>query len=449
MATGVATISGFCLLSLLRWPGMITRVVYEQAALSYLVGLAVIGFETLVLGYLGIAASLSTLLLLQIVPLVIFLVVFKRRAGRILFKTNMNLESLWSHRPWQWLLIALIASKLVYIATINLASLHRSDDAFQWAIGLAKATYYAQSHAGYAMHFDYPKLPGLQLHWFGVWFRDWNEFGINLSHFNYFLALLLLFYANLRASVGKSASILGVYLLSTLPVLVAHSVIVGHVDLLMGIYLSFAGIYAYRYACDGEADNLLIAAIFTLIMPAIKLEGLIPYFFIGCFAIITAWVYRTKRLRPLAIWSITGVLAAVAISLIALLAVVYGDTAPGFLEPVVWDRIKPGNHFAETAGALVAHFGYEYNNWILVGTLAAIAMPILSIRFWDRAELVLGLYGLMLLGSFLYLSCISGAYVYFANGATLNRTFLQMIPVILFAVVVMMARRYAERCDQE
>ena len=127
---------------------------------------------------------------------------------------------------------------------------------------------------------------------------------------------------------------------------------------------------------------------------------------------------------------------------------VYGDSTPGFLEPVVWNRIKPGNHFAETAGALVRHFGYEYNNWILVGTLAAIALPVLSLQFWNRAELVLGLYGLMLLGSFLYLSCISGAYVYFANGATLNRTFLQMIPVILFAVVVMTARKYEAKCEQ-
>ena len=436
LATAVAVATGFCLLSLLRWPGVSTRPIYEQLALGYLVGIAVIGIETLLLGYLRVPATLWGLLMLQLVPAGLFLITVRCSPGRTFFKTNMKLGLLCHRDAWQWFLILLIACKLLYVAAMNLTSLYRSDDAFFFALGVAKATYYDQSHVNYVMRYGYPKVPGLVLHWFAVWQREWNEVAVNLAYFNYYLALLILFYENLRVRIGRAGGVVGVYLLSTFPILITHSVMIGYADLPMGIYLSFAGIYAYRYACDGARDDLVIAAIFTLIMPAIKQEGLIPYFFLGGFTIFAAWTLRTQRLKPLAIWATAGLLGLMAVGAVIALAIVYGDAGPSFLEPIVWEKIMPGNHLAEAVRPLLRHFIHNHNNWMLIGPLAVLALGPMSALFWNRAELVLSLYAVMLLGCFIYLLCISGAYQWFINGMAINRSFLQIIPVILFTVVV-------------
>ncbi len=441
LATAVAVATGFCLLALLRWPGLSTRPIYEQLALSYLVGLPTIALETYMLGYLGVRASLLTLLPLQLVPIGLLLVCRMRSKDRAFFRMNMTMSDLFRRPWWQWLLIVLIVSKLTYVATMNATSLARSSDAFKCALGLAKATYETGNHLYFTMPGNYPKLPGLMIHWFGAWHHEWNELAINGSHFNYYLALLLLFYANLRVRIGVSGSVVGVYLLSMFPILLAHAVMVGYVDLPMAIYVSFAGIYAYRYAADGAWDDLVIAAIFTLLLPAIKNEGLVPYFFIASYGILAAVLYRSKRARPAVIWGVTGALVLIAVSFVVALEVAYGEVGPPLLHPNVWYHIRPGNHLDEVIKPLLVHFTFDYNNWMVVGPLAAFALAPLCALFWNRAELVIGVYSMTLLVCFLYLFCFGGAYEWLILGTAVNRSFLQIIPAILFAVVLMTTLR--------
>ena len=323
---------------------------------------------------------------------------------------------------------------------MNLTEIRRTDDAFTWQLSLAKHTYYEESHVGFEMIRSYPSTPGLTLVWFSMVRGEWSEFAVNLCYFNYLAVLLLLFYANLRDQVGVSAAMIGTYLLSVPPVLLNHSILTGYADLPLAIFLCFAGTYAFRYARGGCWDDLLVALFFTLGLPLIKLEGMIPFLLFAVYVLAAALAYRRGWLAPQRIWLATGLLVLAGIATVFVLWSIYGEQGPPFLHDRLWYRIRPGNHWDQIRLPLLEHFGYYYNNWMMVGTLSAMILPFLAAVFHRRVETILAVYGLVLLLSYLYLFCIGGAYEFLVNGTTVNRSFLQIYPVFIFAATVMCAR---------
>ncbi|MFQ5458786.1 MAG: hypothetical protein ACE5FC_10115, partial [Myxococcota bacterium] len=230
-ATAIPVLAGFGCLSLLGRPGIDHRPAGEQLGLSYLAGIVIIAVEMWVLGRLGIALSLSTLLLLQAVPAAILGARLYRRRGRAPAGGSIVPHPSLPDTGWQWLLVALIGSKLVYVLVVNMNELFRPNDAFKGALALARYTFLEGQYAGFALPAGYPAFPGLVLAWFGIAGGGWNEFAVNLAHFNYYGALLLLFHANLRACTGKSAALTGAYLLSAFPLVLMHAALAGYADL--------------------------------------------------------------------------------------------------------------------------------------------------------------------------------------------------------------------------
>ncbi len=249
-STSLAVIAGFSLLSLLRWPGIAARSLGEQYALSYLVGIMLIGVEMSLLDCFGIPVRQGTIVWLQLIPLLVYCL-------QCVYQKTIPLASLpgavknafsgmrFSCSWWQWLLIFLIATKILYVFGMNVADLQRSDDSFTVLLSLAKHTYYHQGSAGFAVH--QPHIPGFIMAWFGMGIGEWNEYNLNLIYFNFYVALLVLFYANLAAHIGKSGALIGVYILSSFPLLLNHSVMTGYADMIIAIFVCFRCCYAYRY----------------------------------------------------------------------------------------------------------------------------------------------------------------------------------------------------------
>ena len=449
VATLVPAVSGFCLLGMLRWPGTAHRAWAEQIGLSYLTGLLLIGIEMNICGLVGIPVSLGAILGLQLVPVGLFVRRLATATPRLPYAAPRfdraclrPLRASW----WKWILAVLIALELGYVLSMNLTEIRRTDDAFTWQLSLSQHTYHERSHVDFEMLREYPKLPGLVLAWFAVARGGWDEFAINLCFFNYCAVLLLLFHANLRAAAGATVALLGTYLLSAQPLLVNHAVLIGYADLPLALLLFLAGAYAYRFARGGLRDDLVLAAAFTLALPFIKLEGLTPYLFIATFVVAAAVAYRRRWLSPLQLWGATGLLIVLSLSAVVVLALVYGDRGPPFLHERLWYRIRPGNHWDQIASPLLDHFFLRYGTWSLAGVLSALALPALAAVLYRRVELVLGVFGVLLLISHLYLFCVGGAYEFLVNGTTVNRSFLQIVPTFLFATSIMVAR--LSGCDQ-
>lgn len=444
-ATAVAALTGFGWLSLLRRPGLGARTIYEVAGLSVLVGMMILAIEIHLLGRLGIPLSLGAMLALQVPPLALAaarLTVWKTPPA---LRLNARLATFGALRWWEWALLALIVSKIVYVYAMNLTELRRTDDAFTWALSLAKHTYYEGSHAEFVMGRNYPKFPGLMMVWSALARGTWDEFAINLTYFNLFAGFLVLFYANVRARASRGVALASTYLLSGLPLLVNHAVLVGYADLPLAIYLCFAGVYAYRLAAERQADHLALAIVFALFLPLTKLEGKVPYFLFAVYVIALGAAHWREWLSIPRAWLITGALTALGVVALTILFSAWGEEGPSFIHERLWYRIRPGNHWDEIRAPLWAHFGYYFNNWPLVGALTPPALLAAVVARRGKAEYLPGLYGLLLLASYLYLFCVGGAVEFLINGTTVNRSFMQIFPVILYAVTVSLAAAAGER----
>jgi hypothetical protein len=436
MATSVAALSGFCVISMLRWPGLGSRSLGEQAGLSYLVGIILIAGEMAMLDSLGVPVNYRLLLLLQLVPVSLPVLRFALSRGR--WRPGFHRVPGWPlvKRWWAWFLVVLIASKLLYVFVMNLTEWLRVSDAIMVCLGLAKHVFYEQTSAGYRLLPGYPRTPGLILAWFALAQKGWTEAGVNLAHFNYYAVFLLLFHANLRRCVGRAEALIGAYVLSAFPLILNHAILVGYVDLPMAIFLTFVGVYATRYARDGAPDDLVLAFFFTLCLPALKLEGKIPYFPFAIYVLLAAIGYRRGLLSPRAVWIATAGLAALAVGLVWIIEARYGYKGPPWLS-AYWGNLVPGNRLAVIGAPLLAHFGHLYNNWMVLGSLTAVLFPLLTVRRARREALIPGLFGTLLLASFVYLYCVGGGYLWLANGTAVNRSFLQILPTLLFGVAVM------------
>lgn len=428
---------GLSLLSVLRRPGIETMGWGEFLAVSYLLGVMAMAGSMELLDRLSVPVRPLALLLFPGIPAVLLLgrrVRESRAAG--LFPAAGPLDAFRERRGWEWLLIVLIAAKLAYVLTMNLAGLLRSSDAYVLTLPVAKAIHYFGSRSAIALPSGYPPFPGLILGWFGLLHRRWDEFAINLAYWNYYAALLCLFHAGLRRYAGRGLALAGTYLLSSLPLLLAHAVLIGYADLPMAVYLTAFGIYVHRYAREGRGSDLVLAILFALCLPAIKLEGTFPYLGVAILCLLAAVLHRRGGSGAAAVAGASAALFIVGVAAILLLEMRYGTEGPAFLA-VIWGNIVPGDHLSEIGGPLVEHFLWGYDNWMLVGPLAAAAFPLLVAWRARGAEVVLAMAGGLVLAAFVYLYVVGGASLWLVNGTVVNRSFLQIMPLLLFTVLVL------------
>jgi len=445
LGTTMATLSGFCLAMFFRRPFPGNRSCFEVTALSYIIGVWMIAVEIFIFGHLGIPATLPWLLTAQTIIIILFILRISFSKNWHVTKPRISLNAIKRIRWWQWVLILLIASKLLYVVSMNLTEIRRTDDAFTYSLSVTKHTYFEENHTNFDMHRNYPKTPGLLMVWFAMIRGSWDEFSINLPYFNYFLVFLLLFYANIRKRLESNASLIGTYLLSAFPILLSHSVMVGYADLPMALFLFLSGVYAWNFMCDGDLNDLILAGFFILCLPLVKTEGKIPYLLFGIFIFFAAVAYRKMRMLPRTIWLIAAGLAVLGSLSIAVVFIKYGQTEPGFLPPRVWYRIAPGIHWAEIKQPLLMHFGSYFNNWMIIGTLCPFAILVFTPFYVNRKEFLMILFSLMLLLSNIYLFCFGGAYRFLVNGTMINRSYLQILPTMLFTCIVLVGM-WGKRC---
>lgn len=127
---------------------------------------------------------------------------------------------------------------------------------------------------------SYPPALPLMKTWLAALAGNWSEPLVNSIHVLWYVAALVLLYATLRRRVSVGWSLLGVYLLGSLPLFLMHGTNTYADALLAAHVFAAVTLLFHAFAADDERTRwtfLKLAAIAAAILPFIKNEGLLVY----------------------------------------------------------------------------------------------------------------------------------------------------------------------------
>ena len=118
----------------------------------------------------------------------------------------------------------------------------------------------------------------------GVWVasaaQEWNEGAVHSMWPGAWLAMGLVSFGYLRmAGAGALHASLGTSAFMTLPLIMAHASLAGYADLWLAALVLLAGLHLHRWKTFGHRSDLVMLAVCSALLPAIKLEGIV-----GCSA---------------------------------------------------------------------------------------------------------------------------------------------------------------------
>lgn len=325
--------------------------------------------------------------------------------------------SAWSVKPKSWFLLG------HYVPYVSMS---------QWLSepGVVERT---------ASIWDYPEL----LAWVEIWFASavgsWNEPLINLVWTGVLGAVGLASYGHWRAlGIRSGLAMLLLYGLISLPLLDAHVALAGYADLWLAAAFALAVLSWLRWLRQGQAGQWVLAWLFALSMPLIKLEGSVWLIVFSCVMLLGLLQRRAR-------WIVVAVALAIAAVFIAL---------GGFEIPIYglgWIHVAWGQMIIPALGALDLHWRsvggamlsglLTLPNWNLLWYV----LPVVLVVRWrvlaeDRVARSLG----ALLAScalFLFvLFFFTDASAWAENYTSANRLILHIVPVMFSLMGLLLAR---------
>ena len=285
---------------------------------------------------------------------------------------------------------------------------------------------------------DYPEL----LAWVQIWFASaaggWNEPLINTVWVGVLGAIGLASYGQWCAlGIRPVIAMLLVYGLMSLPLLDAHAALAGYADLWLAAALGMAVLCWLRWIRQRNPGQLLLAAVFALSLPLIKLEGAV-------WLLILSTVVLLGMLSRRARWIVFA-------SLVSLAAI--GIALGGFLLPIFglgWIHLAWGQVNIPALGELDLHWRpvgsamlsglLTLPNWHLLWYLA----PVVIVLRWrvfaqDRCARSLGT---LLAGCALFLFVLfffTDAAAWAENYTSANRLVLHVVPVLFSLLALLLS----------
>jgi hypothetical protein len=160
---------------------------------------------------------------------------------------------------------------------------------------------------------DYPKTVSLIQLWISLALEQWDDSLINVPWLLCAVALGLAFYGQLRCwSLTPLMSLLGTYLLLSLPLLNTHIALAGYADLWLATAYSLAGMAFLQWLRTSDPRQGWLALLFALACPLLKREGLIwmltflPPLLIARLSLKAMLLASAGGLIGLIVWYING-----------------------------------------------------------------------------------------------------------------------------------------------
>ncbi|MBK7011523.1 MAG: hypothetical protein IPH43_01645 [Xanthomonadales bacterium] len=294
---------------------------------------------------------------------------------------------------------------------------------------------------------DYPEL----LAWVQIWFAsalgDWNEPLVNTVWVGALAAIGLASYGQWRAlGLRPGLTMVLVYALMSLPLLDAHAALAGYADLWLAAAFGMAVLCWMRWMRQRNPGQLLLAAVFALSLPLIKLEGAV---WLLIFALVVGLDMLSRRARRM-----------VAVTLVSLAAV--GIAVGGFPLPIFglgWVHLAWGQVVIPALGALDLHWRpvggamlsglLTLPNWHLLWYATPLVIALRWTAFaHDRCARSLGS---LLAGCALFLFVLfffTDAAAWAENYTSANRLVLHIVPALFSLIAVLLADLHLPAADK-
>jgi hypothetical protein len=277
-----------------------------------------------------------------------------------------------------------------------------------------------------AQTWSYPETLGRLAIWFAAAWGEWNAAAVGAIWIALWLALLCGTYGQLRAlGLARDRSLIAVYALGSLPLINVHVALAGYADLWIAAVLAFACLAWMRWLQTRQAGHLILAGLFAVMLPLIKLEG-------GIWLLILAATMLYERMTP----RIRRIALALAPVIGCAVVVAYLLRWP-LVAPAL-DRIglsADTDVLVEHAPAVVAAAAeglFAQYNWHLFWFAVALTLAM-------RWRQLLRAPALRVLGLFLLLGCaflfalfvLTPAGKWAESYTAVNRLTLQIVPAML------------------
>lgn len=294
---------------------------------------------------------------------------------------------------------------------------------------------------------NYPEL----LAWVQIWFASaagaWNEPLINVAWTGAMAAIGLACVGHWRALGVPMLLALGLcYALLSLPLLGAHAALAGYADLWLAAAFGMAVLYWLRWQREGGKGLFLLAVLFALCLPAIKLEGAV--WMLLLFA-VAALVHVPARWR----WGGLGA----TLGLVGI-----GFAVGGFSLPVPglgWITLRWGEIVIPALGQVDLHWrpvGREMlaglltlPNWHLLWY--ALPMVVLwrrKVLMSDPATRQLGALLACCAGSLFVLFFFTDASAWAENFTSSNRLVMHIVPACFSLIALLMSGAWPASPDR-
>ncbi|MBK1718866.1 hypothetical protein [Thiocystis violacea] len=289
---------------------------------------------------------------------------------------------------------------------------------------------------------NYPKAVSLLALWPTLAYGGWNESAANLPWLGCAIALAFGFYGQARRwGASPLTSLVGLWLLLSLPLLNTHVALAGYADLWLASALGLSAIAFLHWLGDGDRRQGVLFLLLAAACPFLKLEG-------GAWLWLFVPAFLAARLGGR--WMILALLALVGLGIgvlvlggaridLPLIGMIEFSTAA--LQLPFLGRFELGYH--DNWGA----FGralFAQENWHLLGYLLVLASPIalgLVIRGvkepWRLAALT------FVFGSFLMLFLLfffTDASRWAEQATSLGRLLLHFMPLYVFFLLTLWLR---------
>lgn len=277
-----------------------------------------------------------------------------------------------------------------------------------------------------AQTWSYPEALGRIAVWFASAWGDWNAGVVGAIWLALWIALLGGVFGGLRSlGLARDRAVIAAYALGSLPLINVHVALAGYADLWIAALIAFACLAWMRGLETGARGSFVLAALFALLLPTVKLEGAI-WLVLLAGSMLYAWM--PLRLRRIALVLAPLIGAGVVAAYLLRLPLV----APAL------DRIGLTSdtdvllaHAPAVIGAAADGLFSQYN-WHLFWIAFALTLVVRFATLRQSAPLrFVGLF--LLLGSaFLFaLFVLTPAGKWAESYTAVNRLSLQIVPAML------------------
>ncbi|MFH1387625.1 MAG: hypothetical protein ABIH50_08165 [bacterium] len=420
----------------------------ERTALAWGIGLGLLGMEMFVLSLFDIPLNLLTSSLPALIIIGIFLLFLKPK-----IKLNILLPNISITESILFILIAVIVIYVFFDALVK--PIVNFDDLWrQGAIAkLIFTTGKVLTPQAIELAGPHPYLNPLSQAWIYMGIGTWNDAIGKIVFPLCFVALILIFYFNLRQEMDRLKALFFTLLLTSFPLIIYH-VGTAYSDFMQTFYYSVGVIYLFRWMRINKHSFLCFSAIYFGLGCFVKQLG-IPLWIIAYF-ILLLYIFLENRQENKS--GLTFLVTTIIVAfpwlinpksslisqfqlLINKMIPVASNNQPAIL-PSISTALPYGTPSLVNIINQISKRMFTYADWQILWFVLIIVLIFNWRQIWGSKLKLVFLIILLNLLLIIYAFTEQNAYNFLIDGTLVERIMMYQIPVVLFLIALCSNEKY-------